>query len=60
MKPRRSTSVGDLIAFYDNRGPVFVARCEDIGWKRQPGTLFFRDALKGLEKVTARSLREEA
>ena len=44
MEPRRSTSVGDLIAFYDNRGPVFVVRCEDTGWKRQPGTLFFRDA----------------
>ncbi len=31
-----------------------------IAEKRQPGALFFRDALKGLEKVTARSLREEA
>ena len=41
-KPRRSTSPGDLIAFYDDFGPVFVARCENRGWVRQNGTAFFK------------------
>ncbi len=45
--PRRSTSVGDLIAFYEEsevRCPVYVARCEGRGWVRQRGEIFFPKA----------------
>ena len=51
--PRRSTSVGDLIAFYEESDlnvqsevlcPVFVARCDDRGWVQQRGEVFFPKA----------------